>query len=192
MLMKEQRGFGMLEALISMVVIMIGVLGMAGMQMLAINNTENARYQSIAAMQASSMAAQMLANATFWRTAPATVTVQGLTVSNNINRGNTNNRAKNKIKNMGGNNTYCNTTVCTATEMAYFDVESWGVEMASALPSGEGSINCVTAVSPAVCTITMTWQQKNIALTRATGAETGILASGTNRQYDYSTMVSIQ
>lgn len=191
MSMREQRGFGMLEALISMVVIMIGVLGMAGMQMLAINNTENARYQSIAAMQASSMATQMLANAAFWRAAPATVTVNGLTVTN-VNQGNTNNKAKNKIKNKGGGNTYCNTTVCTATEMAYFDVESWGIEMASALPSGAGSISCVITLSPTVCTLTMTWMEKNIALTRATGAETGILASGTNRQYDYSTMVSIQ
>lgn len=191
MSMREQRGFGMLEALISMVVIMIGVLGMAGMQMLAINNTENARYQSIAAMQASSMATQMLANAAFWRAAPATVTVNGLTVTN-VNQGNTNNKAKNKIKNKGGGNTYCNTTVCTATEMAYFDVESWGIEMASALPSGAGSIRCVSTLSPTVCTLTMTWMEKNIALTRATGAETGILASGRNRQYDYSTMVSIQ
>lgn len=191
MLMKEQRGFGMLEALISMVVIMIGVLGMVGMQMLAINNTENARYQSIAAMQASSMTAQMLANIAFWGAAPATVRVQGLTVTS-INYGNTNNRAKNKIKNKGGDNTYCNTNVCTATEMAYFDVESWGIEMASALPSGEGSISCDTNVPPTVCTLKMTWMEKNIALTNATGTETGKLASGTSRLYDYSTMVSIQ
>lgn len=190
--MREQHGFAMLEALISMLIIMIGVLGMIGMQMAAINNTENARYQSLAAMLASSMAAEMQANISFWGTAPANVTVEGLTVSN-VNQGNTNNKAKNKSKNKGGDNTYCNTTVCTATEMAYFDVESWGIDMASGLPSGQGAITCTTAVTPTVCQLTLTWSEKNIALTNGTGTETGELATGTvNLNYQYSTMVSIQ
>ena len=176
--MKAQRGFGMLEALISMVVIMIGVLGMVGMQMLAINNTENARYQSIAAMQASSMTAQMLANIAYWGTPPTTVTVIDTTVTGIAN-----------------STVDCGLTVCTAAQMAHYDVRTWGGAMrngTSALPSGQGAINCVTAVSPAVCTITMTWREKNIALTNATGTETGQLASGTSQTYQYRTMVSIQ
>ena len=178
MLMREQRGFGMLEALISMVVIMIGVLGMVGMQMLAINNTENARYQSIAAMHASSMTAQMLANTTYWGTPPNTVTVNGGTVTG-----------------IPSSTVDCGLTVCTAAQMAYYDVKAWGGAMktgTSALPSGQGAINCVTTVSPAVCTLTMTWTEKNIALTNSTGTETGQLASGTSKTYDYKTMVSIQ
>lgn len=178
MLMREQRGFGMLEALISMVVIMIGVLGMVGMQMLAINNTENARYQSIAAMQASSMSAQMLANIAYWGAAPATVTVINTTVTG--------------IEN---SNVDCVLAVCTAAQMAHYDVRTWGEAMrngTSALPSGQGEIKCVTAVSPAVCTIRMEWMEKNIALTNATGTETGQLASGKSKPFEYQTMVSIQ
>ena len=45
--MKQQKGFSLLEVLISMVIIMFGLLGIAGTQMLAINNTENARYQGV-------------------------------------------------------------------------------------------------------------------------------------------------
>lgn len=178
MLMREQRGFGMLEALISMVIIMIGVLGMVGMQMLAINNTENARYQSIAAVQASSMTAQMLANIAYWGAAPATVTVIDTTVTGIAN-----------------STVNCGLNVCTAAQMAFFDVREWGRLMrneTSALPSGEGTITCVTAVSPTVCRVRMTWTQKNIALTNATGTETGLLASGTSKPYTYSTLVSIQ
>lgn len=180
MSVRDQRGFGMLEALISMVVIMIGVLGMIGLQMMAINNTENARYQSLAAMQASSMTAQMLANVAFWGTAPATVLVNGATVTG-----------------IASSATDCNHAACSAAEMAYFDVQSWGRALQGGgavpgLPSGQGAINCVTSVTPAVCTLTLTWLEKNISITNATGAETGKLASGTSQTYSYSTMVSIQ
>ena len=60
MSMKQQKGFSLLEVLISMVIIMFGLLGIAGTQMLAINNTENARYQGVATTLASSLAAIML------------------------------------------------------------------------------------------------------------------------------------
>jgi type IV pilus assembly protein PilV len=186
--MRNDSGFAMLEALISLLIIMMGVLGIAGMQMVAINNTENARYQSIATILASSMAAEMQANTAYWATPPTTVTVNGATVSG--------------VPAFAGT---CLNSACTAPQMAYYDLQNWGTAMAGvanadgvvnkgmALPSGTGTVQCSIVSVPAVCSLTLTWSEKNIALYNRTGAESGVMATGTvNSNYTYQTLVSIQ
>ncbi len=175
--MKNSRGFSMLEALIAMLIIMIAILGIAGMQMYAINNTENARYQSIAAILATSMGAEMQANAEYWAT-PVYVTVNGATITG--------------ITSSGNICTSSGSGACSATQLAYYDLSQWGTAVANALPAGTATVNCV-AVTPTTCTVTLTWSEKNIAFNKATGTETGTLASGTvNSNYTYQTLVSIE
>ena len=193
---KTQSGFAMLEVLVSMVVIMIGVLGIAGMQMLAIGNTENARYQSIAAILASGLVAQIQANPGYWSSAStptALITVAGTTLTNGPTSGGT-----------------CHNTVCTASSLAAYDLKNWGAAMANVanidgvtyngtvLPSGSGTIQCVkthatatVAAAPTVCTINLTWMEKNTAISNAAGTETGTLATGTVNQHNYQTITSI-
>ncbi|MHB1299450.1 MAG: type IV pilus modification protein PilV [Burkholderiales bacterium] len=176
--MRQEAGFSMLEVLVALVIGMIGVLGMAGIQILAINDTERARYQSIAALTASSMVAEMQGNSAFWgaTTVPTTVTVSGSAVM------------VNGVLTAGGN---CNGVVCTSSQMAYYDLQSWGKALAGALPSGNGAIACALTTS-VVCTIKINWTENNVALNNPTGSETGIFASGTVGARSYQTMVSIQ
>ena len=192
--MKKEPGFAMLEVLISMLVILFGVLGLAGMQMMVINNTETARYQSVATMLASGMATEMQANVAYWGgilVPPATITVTGSTITG--------------IPSSAG--TSCLNSVCTATQLAYYDLQKWGAAMAGvanadgvfykgmALPppasGSSGTISCAATI-PVVCTLTMYWSEKNIALSNATGAESGVLATGTVQTHSYQTLVSIQ
>ena len=196
--MKNESGFALLEALIAMLIIMIGVLGIAGMQMLAMNNTENGRYQSLAAMLTSSMAAEMQANVAYWGTPPTTVTVIAGTPA---------------ILTLGSGTALdtagtCGSAACTPAQMAYYDLHSWGTLMTAAggLPSAQGLITCIPAVSPypPYCTLTMIWSENNIALTNRTGAETGALATGTQttgsvatgtvtgNNHSYTTAIAIQ
>ena len=186
---KNQCGFSMLEVLISILVIMIGVLGIAGMQMLAINNSENARYEGQAAILASGLAAEMQANPGFWATAatPASVTVTGSTITG-----------------VGAGGT-CLSTPCSAAQMAYYDLQNFGTAMAgvanldgvtyngTALPSGSGAISCTLATvsTPAICTITLTWLEKNTALSNDAGSA-GQLQNATAQAHTYQTLVSIQ
>lgn len=185
---RKERGFAMLESLIAMVVILFGVLGIAGMQMYAISNTENARYQSLAVVLASTMSTKMQSNVAYWGTPPASITVNGSTITN-------------------GPATYagtCVNTVCTAAQMASFDLQNWGLAMAGGLPSGIATIACSTpAGAPSICTLTIGWSEKNVALTNATGAETGLLATGSlqtcgvagttiSNCYTYQTLVNMQ
>jgi type IV pilus assembly protein PilV len=171
----KQLGFSMLEVLISMLVIMIGVLGIAGMQMLAINNTENARYQSLATILASSMAAEIQANTAYWGSPPSSL----IQVSN---------AAATVVPAVAGT---CLGSVCTPVQMAYYDLSTWGTALAGRLPSGAGTIQCYST-TPAVCALTLTWSEKNTAISNPTGAETGQLATGTVSTHSYQTLVSIQ
>lgn len=178
--MKKTAGFAMLEVLISMLLIMIGVLGIAGMQMFAINNTENARYQSLAVILASGMAAMMQANVAYWSTPPVSIIVNGATITGGP----------------AATANDCTAVACAGNsggEMAYYDLKSWGSALAAGLPSGTGVISCPTGSTPAICKLTLTWSEKNTALSNPTGAESGVLATGTvNANYTYSTLVSIQ
>ncbi len=189
--MKIQRGFSMLEVLISILVIMIGVLGIAGMQMLAINNSENARYEGQAAILASSLAAAMQANPGYWAqtsTPTATITVSGTTIS--------------VVPAYGGT---CLGITCAPPQTAYYDLQNFATAMAgvanvdgityngTALPSGSGAISCTlaTVTNPAICTITLSWLEKNTALSNDAGSA-GQLQNATAQAHTYQTLVSIQ
>ncbi|MDD5297926.1 MAG: type IV pilus modification protein PilV [Rhodocyclaceae bacterium] len=174
--MRKELGFSLLEAMISMFVIMFGVLGLSGLQMLAINNTEMARYQSLATMMASSMATSMQANVAYWGTPPPTIMVNRSSIS-------------------GGPPSFtgtCAGSVCSAPQMAYYDLSNWGMALSSNLPSGQATIQCSQSSTPAICTMTLSWSEKNIALHNPTSGASGMLATGTASTHSYQTLVSMR
>lgn len=168
----------MLEVLVAMLVIMFGALGIAGMQLLAITSTENARYQNVATMLGASVSANMQANVAYWGTPPPVITVSGAT--------------------SGGGpaafNGQCKglTNVCNAAQMAAYDLREWGKEVAALLPSGTAAITCPAGNNPAICTVQLTWSERNVSLQEPTGTElAGTLKSGTKQDNTYQTLVSI-
>jgi type IV pilus assembly protein PilV len=178
MSMKKARGFSMLEVLVTLLVLNLGVLGIAGLQTLSVNNTEAGRYQSVATMLTSSMAASMQANVAYWGSPPASLTVN----------------LHSTPKVLHGPPTFngtCIGSACSASQMAAFDLQNWADALGNSLPVGQATITCSTAVSPAICTLTVTWMEKNIALHNPTGTETGLLASGASTTHSYQTLVSM-
>ena len=181
--MKQQQGFSMLEVLISMLIIMFGLLGIAGTQMLAINNTENARYQGAATTLASSLAAMMRGNYAYWST-PRTITITGVaagTVSQTV-----------LSSGFGTVPTYvdCAATVCSSRQMAYYDLQNFGLIAANSLPSGTTAVACGSDI-PTTCTVTLSWLENNVAVTNSSGTETGDLASGATGTHTFQTFVTI-
>lgn len=59
---RSQSGFTLLEILVAIVVLSIGLLGLAGLQAVSLNNNQTAYYRSIASQQAYDMADRMRAN----------------------------------------------------------------------------------------------------------------------------------
>ncbi len=148
----RQAGFTLLEVLVALLVIAIGLLGIAGMQALAINNTSVARVQSLAAIQAASLAATMQANEAYWTIGSlATTTVVGQTLSDAT---------------LNGQTIDCAAAACTlAVQMAGYDLKQWGQALQTLLPGGQGAVTCTTGVvNPVTCTISVSWQEKNVAL----------------------------
>lgn len=182
-IIKKQQGVTLLEVLISMIILMFGLLGIAGTQMLAINNTENARYQGVATTLASSISSVMRGNYAFW-SAPKTVTFTGVAA------GTTSQTTISTGFGSVPSAVDCASSVCTAPQMAAYDLRTLGLDVANRLPSGTTTIACGTDV-PTTCTVTISWLEDNIALTNSAGTETGDLRSGANGTHTFQTLVTV-
>ena len=82
------HGFSLIEVMVAVVVICIGLLGIAKMQAMALSNTNMSRQRSLAAIEAASFASAMHSNRQYWaafatnfsvtiKGSPAVVTVVG-------------------------------------------------------------------------------------------------------------------
>jgi len=170
--MKKQSGFSMLEVLVSLLIIMIGALGMAGIQMLSISNTEIARYQSLAALLASSMAAEIQGNQKYWGTAPTGISVTGGAVSGGPSASSS-----------------CG-SACTASQVAGNTLQTWATSIANVLPTANGSISCSN--TPATCTVQLQWQENNVALNNAAGTGNYQFSGGQQSAQSYQTVVTVR
>src|SRR5215469_8219294 len=71
------RGFTLVEVMVALIIISVGLLGIVGMEGLALSSTANARMRSLAALEAAGLAATMHTNRDFWSTNSASVIIQG-------------------------------------------------------------------------------------------------------------------
>jgi type IV pilus assembly protein PilV len=156
----QQQGFTLIEIMVAVIVLSAGLLGVAKMQALALSSTNVANIRSIAAIEAASLAATMHENRAYWATtAPAsnpnggkiTVTSTGpkatpvLTANSNLTGA-----------------VDC-TAVCTSTQMAAYDLQSWVTAMNAAMPNYNATITC-NVFSPVSCTIQITWTERTVAI----------------------------
>ena len=157
--MRRCRGFSLIEVLVALVVTSVGLLGLAKMESLSLSSTGVAAGRSIAAIEASSLAAAMHANSAYWSggflAQPATVSVVGATV----------------VISDPGLSSVVNCTVaganaCTADLMAAYDVQQWASSMGQVLPASFSTISCSapTILVPANCTIQIQWAENAVAL----------------------------
>lgn len=165
-----QRGFSMLEVLISIVIILIGVLGVAGIQLLSMKNTDWARYQSQAAILGESIVDAIQINPMYWSNGNTNVAVNGAAITG-----------------AALNYSNCSGTACSPTQQAGFDISNWGQSLANTLPTGTGNVTCSAA--PVICTITINWTvtQPGIFATNNMGGG----AATVQNAVSYQTMVSL-
>ena len=133
----KQHGFTMIEVLVTLVIMAVGLLGLAGLQATSLRNNESAYQRSQAAQLAYDMLDRMRVNS-------AGVAANSY---NDIDM-----TAPSSYTDCLAADT---TSTCTATEMANFDDGDWHDQLAAALPMGTGSVS--GAGTGSVFTITITW-----------------------------------
>jgi type IV pilus assembly protein PilV len=130
---KSQRGFTMIEALVALVVLAVGMLGMAGLYVATLRSGSGAIYRMQAINLASDIADRIRANRN------ANVAYAGAAANNNC----------------AGNAP----AVCTPDEMAANDLALWQQQLAQVLPAGAGVVAVNGLNAPYLYTITVSWSE---------------------------------
>lgn len=147
-----QRGFSLIEVMVALVVMSIGLLGIAKMQAAALSNTAIASTRSLAAIEASSLAASMHANRGYWSspTVAGSISLQGATVAPNV-----------------APLTDCAAAACTPANLAQYDLQQWTTAALQVLPPDYlATITCVPTDTPPNCTIQIQWAEKSVAVNK--------------------------
>jgi type IV pilus assembly protein PilV len=183
------RGFSLVEVMVAVVVICVGLLGIAKMQALAMSNSNTSRLRSLAAIEAAGLAAAMHSNREYWagNVPPATITVNALAnpqiqSSDAVLQADAGVDLAQSPSNpsfivapcVGSNNglTTCGPAVIPGTPglpLAAFDLARWTASLNALLPNPQSTITCgaVPGVnSPVSCTIQITWNEKAVSMTQ--------------------------
>jgi type IV pilus assembly protein PilV len=152
------RGFSLIEVLVALIVVTIGLLGIAKMQAIAYSSTGVASKRSLAAIEAASLASSMHANRAYWAvtgTVALNTTVNGVAIA-----------SSDPGLGAGGNCTSSGTVPCTPNELAAYDMQSWAIALQALLPNDQATIACqsTAAPTPVSCTITITWTENLVAV----------------------------
>ncbi len=156
------RGFSLVEVMVALVIIAIGMLGIAKMQALALSSTGVASERSLAAIEAASLASAMHANRAYWASTPASFTTSGtaVTVTNGA------------LPVPAVDCTMPGNQPCSSINLAGFDVQTWiqglpgstGSGLGNLLPNATSSVVCSLANTPLSCTIQISWTENAVAI----------------------------
>jgi type IV pilus assembly protein PilV len=137
----KQQGFTLLEVLIALLVLSIGLLGLAALQTTGLRSNEMASMRTTATMLAYDISDRMRANPRGTTDGDYVIDSGPVTVSV----------------------TDCTSTDCATDELATFDLSQWKTAIAR-LPGGKGDIT-QTAGPPLVHTITIRWDENRTGAT---------------------------
>jgi type IV pilus assembly protein PilV len=155
------RGFSLVEIMVAVLVISIGLLGIAKMEALALSSTGNARLRALASLEAASLASAIRANRTFWASSATvgndlnvTITAAAITASTNALLQAAANCA------LGGAN-----APCSSVQMAAYDLQNWATALNQLIKSDYAFIDCTlpAASNPVTCTIQINWSENEVS-----------------------------
>jgi type IV pilus assembly protein PilV len=166
------RGFSLIEVMVALVVLSIGLLGIAKLETVALSSTTVANKRSLAAIEAASLAATMHENRGYWSGAdPSTATVTitgattGTTATTTISVGaNYAPTLTTSAASVAGGLVCTSTTVyCAAADLAAWDLQQWSKDMVKVLPNYTAVITCGTT-TPMTCMVNIKWTETAVAV----------------------------
>jgi len=162
---RGEAGFTLIELLVTLVIVSVGLLGVAKLQAAAVAETTVARTRSLMTYQAQAIAAAMRSNRAYWQgTTAYTVTFKndGTWV------------AASGMTAPGGTGTCVSVSTCSAGNLAYDDMNTWYTSFHARFPAATGTVGCTagSATVPESCDITLSWDERTVAINRTTAAGT--------------------
>ena len=138
----RSAGFTLIEVLVAMLVLALGLLGLAGLQASALKNNQSAYYRSQATQLAYDIADRMRAN---------------LTEAKKFNTSQYDSDVLSPAS--AANQSACTTVAntCTPAQMAQQDIFEWYGDVTSFLPMGQATINA----SGSLYTVTINWDDNH-------------------------------
>ncbi len=162
---RRSAGFSLIEVMVAVIVLCVGLLGIARMQSLALSSTSVSSKRSIAAIQAASLAALMHENRGYWiqgDPAGALFTIKGATVGSAITIDGTSYTWTGAAALAAAGSPNC-TATCTPTQLAAYDLKQWAAAVNTVLPNVSTLIKCGT-VTPVSCMATISWSESAVAV----------------------------
>jgi type IV pilus assembly protein PilV len=151
-------GFSLVEVMVAVIVLCVGLLGIARMQSLALSSTSVAAKRSLAAIEAASLAAMMHENRGYWTNSDpfsAKITFKGTSVS--VTSG------APLLAAAASATCESTTTPCNAQQLAAYDLKEWAKNLNAVLPGHASSIACGN-VTPLSCNIVISWSENAVAV----------------------------
>lgn len=134
--MLRNDGFSLLEVLVTVLVVSLGLLGMAALIISGVRSNNIAHYRSVATKQAEDISDRMRTN------------LAGARAGNYDN-----------LTATIPSSSDCMVTACSATQMAAYDHAQWNTANSRLLPGGQGIVSGNVAAG---YTITLMWTEKDM------------------------------
>jgi type IV pilus assembly protein PilV len=182
---RRAPGFSLIEVMIALIIISVGMLGIAKLEAVVLSSTGTSRLRALVALEAESLADAMHADRDFWDgTSGDWTSTVGVSIT--VANGTASLSATNSAHLASALSTppTC-TTTCAPANLAGYDLTQWASGsgspaiggLAQLLKNSTSSISClaVTATNPASCTVTINWNENTVAANQqeaAAGAPT--------------------
>jgi len=135
---RTSAGFSLLEVLIALVILSVGLLGIAALISTALKSNDSAYMRTQATALAYNIIDRMRANIPAANNLSYNVTMPASAAT-------------------GASPTTCTTGSCSSGQLATYDLAQWEYDLAQQLPQGRGAIAAATAAGIVTVSVTVLW-----------------------------------
>ncbi len=152
-----QRGFSLIEALVAFLILSVGMLGIASLQLISLKAGHTATLRTVAVIKTEEMFERIRNNPVMLDPDPVVNPAAGSYVSDILDLGDNNGCHDHTVLN-----------ICTSAEMARDDIYNWKTNLKASLPNNPGTTASIGVVAKdlalqptATVTIKVNWQERN-------------------------------
>jgi type IV pilus assembly protein PilV len=161
----DERGFSLVEVMVALIIICVGLLGIAKLEALMLSSSGTSRLRALVALQAASLADAMHADRdywdgsspSYWDPSKVNLLLNGQESSGTTTWSGTNAPAT-------GDAT-CQDAACNSEQLAAYDLSNWATDMQNVLQNYTSTIACsqVPVTLLVSCKISITWNENTVA-----------------------------